>query len=308
MASMKMTQPKILIVGGHGFIGKHVAAHALRLGWDVTSLSLQHRQNNGDLKTISADITKFNELEQALHQKKFDYVINCGGYIHHALFSQGGLSSLESHFIGVVNLTQILDRSTLRAFINLGSSDEYGNNPAPQDESQREAPLSPYSLGKTASTHFLQMLHRTENFPAITLRLFLTYGPGQNDERFLPQIIKGCLQDRSFPTSAGEQLRDFCFIKDTVDALFIALDKPAAHGEVINIASGQAVSIRHMIETVRNLIGQGQPQFGKIPYRTGENKALYANISKAYALLGWQPSTSLTEGLQQTINYYRQDQ
>lgn len=64
-------------------------------------------------------------------------------------------------------------------------------------------------MGKVAATHFLQMLYRTENFPATILRLFLTYGPGQDGRRFLPQVITGCLEGRSFPASEGKQLRDF---------------------------------------------------------------------------------------------------
>ena len=66
------------------------------------------------------------------------------------------------------------------------------------------------------------MLHRTESFPATILRLFLTYGPGQNNLRFLPQIIKGCVNNQSFPTSAGEQLRDFCYVEDVVNAILLS--------------------------------------------------------------------------------------
>ena len=67
------------------------------------------------------------------------------------------------------------------------------------------------------------MLYKTEKFPVIILRLFLTYGPGQGSEKFLPQIIVGCLRDKKFPTSQAEQLRDFCFVEDTVSAIHLAL-------------------------------------------------------------------------------------
>ena len=101
--------------------------------------------------------------------------------------------------------------------MNIGSSDEYGSNRAPQNEMQRESPISPYSFGKTASSHFLEMLNRIDNFPSCSLRLFLVYGPGQNDHRFIPQIIEGCLSDNIFNTSKGEQIRDFCFVEDIVE-------------------------------------------------------------------------------------------
>jgi nucleoside-diphosphate-sugar epimerase len=150
------------------------------------------------------------------------------------------------------------------------------------------------------------MLHRTEAFPATTLRLFLTYGPGQNGRRFLPQIISGCLQDKTFPVSAGGQLRDFCHVRDTVAAVFAALQSPAARGEVINIGSGKPVSIRKMIELVQALVGSGRPEYGAIPYRAGENMELYPDISKARRLLDWRPKVELEIGLQETIRWVKE--
>ena len=299
----------LLVVGGNGFIGRHIVNHAAGLGWDVTSLNLSLRPggevNSQGVRYVAADIANRDALRETLKEASFEYVVNCGGYIDHALFFSGGRNVFDIHFEGVLNLVEILNRNVLQAFVNIGSSDEYGNNPAPQIETQREAPIYPYSMGKVAATHFLQMLYRTEKFPATILRLFLTYGPGQDKRRFLPQIISGCLEGRSFPTSEGQQLRDFCFVQDTVAAVFAALDCPAARGEVVNIGSGQPVSIRQMIETVKRLVGGGLPQFGEVAYRPGENMSLFADISKSKALLDWEPRVSLDAGLEKTIQWFR---
>ena len=306
-----MMQPpsRLLVVGGNGFIGRHLVNHAAGLGWDVTSLSLRLRLGSEELspgaRYVAADITNGAALKEALKDRSFEYVVNCGGYIDHTLFMGGGRNVFDTHFGGVLNLVEYLNRDVLQAFVNIGSSDEYGNNAAPQIESQREAPISPYSLGKVAATHFLQMLHRSESFPATTLRLFLTYGPGQDDRRFLPQIIRGCLEGQPFPVSKGEQLRDFCYVQDAVDAIFATFARPAAKGEVINIASGQPVSIRQMIESVQRLIGRGEPRFGEVAYRPAENMSLFADISKAKALLVWQPRVTLDKGLEKTIQWFR---
>lgn len=300
-------QTRLLVVGGRGFIGRHIVNHAVGLGWAVTSLNLlsQHAEeaNLASVRHVAADIADGDALKEALSASSFEYVVNCGGYINHALFFNGGRRVLDAHWRGVLNLVEVLDRDVLQAFINIGSSDEYGNNPAPQIETQREAPISPYAAGKVAATHFLQMLHRTDGFPSTTLRLFLTYGPGQDDRRFLPQIIHGCLEGQSFPVSAGQQLRDFCFIQDVVEAVFAVFSRPAAMGEVINIASGVAVTIRDVIETVRSLVGRGIPQYGAIAYRPGENMKLYADISKAKEVLGWEPRITLGMGLEKTIRW-----
>lgn len=255
----------------------------------------------GSENYISADLRDRDGLAKALEGLTFDYVVNCGGYIDHRPINAGGGSVIEAHFTGVLNLVAGLDRSILRTFVNIGSSDEYGAASAPQTEEQREAPISPYSLGKTASTHLLQMLHRTEGFPAITLRIFLTYGPGQDNRRFVPQIATGCIEGRAFPTSGGEQLRDFCYIEDVVDAIFATFDNRAAAGEVVNVGSGQPVAIREVVTMIRNMVGQGAPQFGAVPYRAGENMALYADTAKAKQLLGWSATTDLATGLHRTI-------
>ena len=199
---------------------------------------------------------------------------------------------------------KILPRRRLKRFVQIGSSDEYGNATAPQHEDQREHAISPYSFAKVACTHFLQMLNRSENFPAVTLRLFLTYGPGQGINRFLPQIIRGCLDDATFPTSAGEQLRDFCYVDDSVQAILQALTHPEVEGDVFNVASGIPVSIREMVEKVRNITGSGNPQFGEVSYRNGENMSLYANISKAKRILNWQSTTNLDKGLKKSIEWF----
>ena len=198
-----------------------------------------------------------------------------------------------------------LPRENLISFVQIGSSDEYGNNPAPQLEEQREQSISPYSFSKLASTHFLQMLFRTENFPAVILRLFLTYGPGQDKNRFLPHIIHGCLAKTSFPTSAGEQIRDFCFVDDTVSAIIQALTISNIKGQIFNVASGVPVTIKDIIEKVRIIVGSGNPIYGQIPYRSNENMNLYANISKAKKKLNWNPKIDLEKGLEETISWFK---
>jgi nucleoside-diphosphate-sugar epimerase len=298
----------LLVVGGAGFIGQHVVKKALTQGFNIMVLSKNDCKAIDKLDGVtylSSDISLKASLLTRLEGKVFDYVINLGGYVDHANYLNGGDKVYDVHFNGVRNLVDCIDKSKIKGFVQIGSSDEYGNNPAPQSEIQREAPISPYSCAKVASTYFLQTLYKTENFPAVILRPFLVYGPGQGIERFIPQIIKGCINNQKFPTSKGEQLRDFCFIDDVIQAIFSSLDNDSVHGEVINIASGKPISIKKMVNTIVDMIGSGEPQFDQIAYRSGENMALYGDITKAKKLLDWKPSVGLEQGLAETIKWVK---
>ena len=297
---------RMLVVGGSGFIGSALCRIAQVRGYAVTCLSLRKpvRALEGVIYLV-ANLADGKLIKQLLADRQFEFLVNCGGYIDHRSYFSGGRDLIRAHFEGVQNLLDAVDRDCLKRFVQIGSSDEYGAAVAPQSEATREASISPYSLAKAAATHFLQMLWRAEQFPAVTLRLFLTYGPGQGEQRFLPQIIRGCLQDRRFPVSEGGQLRDFCYVDDVVEGVFHALEVPAVCGRVINLASGIPVTIRFMIEQVRSIIGKGEPDFGRIAYRTGENMALWADTSLARELLGWAPQVPLEEGLARTVRYYR---
>jgi UDP-glucose 4-epimerase len=295
---------KLLVVGGSGFIGRHIVKKALDLGFNTTSLSKNNPNEKEKLKGatyLAADITDKKNLINNLDGKVFDYVINSSGYINHSKYSNDGAKIFDAHFNGIKNLIDCLEKDKIKRFVQFGSSDEYGNNLAPQNENQKEAPISMYSVAKVASTYFLQTLYRTENFPSVILRPFLVYGPNQGNDRLIPQIIMGCINDEKFPTSEGMQLRDFLFIDDFVDVVFMTLKNNNVLGEIINISSGIPVSIKKVIHIIVDYLKSGQPQYGKIKYRDGENMKLYADIRKAKTLLNWKPKVDLETGICKTI-------
>ncbi|MBI5195860.1 MAG: NAD-dependent epimerase/dehydratase family protein [Nitrospirae bacterium] len=300
---------KILIAGGSGFIGRHLANRCSEYTPHITCLGLtgnyRGQQKSRNMRFIQADIRNKRQLKSALRNKSFDYVFNLGGYIDHTPYLEDGRKIIESHFTGLMNLIDCLDVKKLKGFVQTGSSDEYGNAPAPQQEGMREKPISPYSFAKTASSHFIQMLSNTEGFPGVVLRLFLVYGPMQDGKRFLPHIIKACLKNCSFKISEGKQLRDFCYVEDVVEALIKAAVLPSAKGHIINVASGAPVSIRQVTEKVVRLTGGGRPLWGAHQYRKGENMALYADISLAKNLLKWEPKVTFEKGLKETIEHYK---
>ena len=305
----KAKKEKILIIGGTGFIGNSILQRALKYGFHVDSVSYRKVNRTNIKKGVNyskIDISNKRQLKK-VSLVKYDYVVNAGGYINHVNMSEGGLIPLEQHFLGTVNLLECLDKSKLKKFIQIGSSDEYGNSFSPQIETSRENPISPYSLGKVASSHYLQMLYLTEKVPTTTLRIFLCYGPGQSKKRFLPFLISKCISDEKIKMTSGNQLRDFCYIDDVVDAIFLTLKNKEANGQIINIASGKSISLKELAHKVIKIIGKGRLNFGELPHRENENMSLYADINKAKKILKWSPKISLEEGLKKTIKFYKDE-
>jgi nucleoside-diphosphate-sugar epimerase len=308
LGNYNLVSDTLLIIGGTGFIGRKLALRAVKIGFKVIVLSLNKptlEQKVNHIQYIQVDIADSNLLFIKLSSVSCDYIVNLSGYINHSSFFNEGKNVINVHLVGIINILHSLNLSNLKRFVQIGSSDEYGNSIAPQTEDMRESPISPYSFAKAAASDLLQMLHKTEGIPIVILRLFLVYGPGQNYDRFMPQIIRGCFSSSNFSTSAGQQLRDFCYIDDIIDGIILALKNDEVNGKIINLASGKPIKVREVVELVQKLIGRGGADFGKIPYRTGENMALYADILKANKILDWRPNISIEDGIQRTIDYYR---
>ena len=300
-------KPHLLVVGGTGYIGYHLTLAAKKKGWKVTSISKshppKHRYING-VKYLKIDISNLKTLRKKLTDS-YTYVVNLGGYVSHISFKDRKNEVVKSHFLGLINLTKIFSNKKIKKFIQIGSSVEYGEMEAPQNENQHGLPESPYALAKLAATQFLLMLYKSKKFPVIILRFFQVYGPNQDENRFLPQVIKGCLGNKKFPTSAGNQVRDFCHIEDIISAIFLSLNVTQANGEIFNIGSGEPKKIKYIVRQICKIVGKGKAQFGRIKYRENENMRLYPNIKKARIILKWQPKIKFNKGIKTVINSYR---
>ena len=305
MASL--TKPSLLVLGGTGFIGSHIINKSVKRGWKVTCASLslpKKNKRNRKVKYYKVDLKSYFSVKKKL-SKSFDYVINLAGYINHSNSKKDYHRIVKEHFGAVKNLVKILPRENLKKFVQVGSSDEYGFAKAPQNEKTKLSPKTTYSLAKAQTTNYLKKIYKNEKYPFSIVRLFLTYGPNQKKDRFIPQVINGCLNNKEFPTTSGEQIRDFCYIDDTVSAILLILTNRKATGEVFNVASGIPIKIKTVIKLIKKIIGKGKPEFNKLKLHKRENKILYADIKKINKKLNWKPKINLLKGLKKTIKAFK---
>ena len=301
-----MNKKKILITGGTGFIGYHLAKKCLKLNWSVTSLSTKNPTKIRKLKKIKyliSDISKKSDLKKIININ-YDYVVNLAGYVDHSKKKK----TLYSHYNGCRNISEIFLRKKIKKFIQIGSSIEYGRNLSPQKENLNNTKtFSIYGKAKLMSTNYLLSLYKKYSFPVSVLRLYLVYGPYQDRNRVIPIVIDNALKSKEFDCSLGTQFRDFVYIDDVVNGIIKSLKTKKNNGQIINLGSGKPIMIKDVILKICKIIGSGKPQFGRIKFRKDEIKNLYPSIVKAKKILNWRPKVKINFGLKKTINFYKKN-
>jgi len=296
----------ILIVGGTGFIGYHLAKKSLKKGWKVASISSGKPKKIRHLKKVKyliCDITKKKLLEKKI-KKYFNYVVNLGGYVDHT----NKKKTFASHYLGCKNLIEVFLKKPPQTFVQIGSCVEYGFLKSPQKEnykSDTKLLKSTYGKAKLLSSKYVVNIFNKKNFPSVVLRLYLAYGPKQDLNRFLPVVIKSCLKNEKFPCSNGNQLRDFTHVNDVVDAIIRSLLIKEARGKIINIGSAKPKKIKNIINDIKKISKGGYPQFGEVKLRKDEILKLYPDTRRAKQILKWKPKISFQIGLKKTINSYK---
>ncbi|MBI5640901.1 MAG: SDR family NAD(P)-dependent oxidoreductase [Nitrospirae bacterium] len=307
-------QKTVLITGAAGFIGSHLARRLVSEGAEVHVLlkkESSHARISDIAKRLSVwygDLRDFESICGCLRKARPQVIYHLAAFRDVSRDFRLIDSMIDINIRGTMNLLRgvIDEKIDLTGFVNTGSSEEYGDGPVPFREDQREVPVSPYSASKVAASYFCQMAHKSLDLPVVTLRPFLTYGPGQADDMFIPSLIRHCLEKKDFAMTAGDQTREFNYIDDIVDAYLLAGVTPSAHGKIINIGNGTEYTVRDVAGKIVAMMGSPiRLLIGALDKRPGEAVHFYCDDKNARQLLNWQPKTGLDEGLKKTIEWYR---
>ncbi len=305
MANLKKN---LLVIGGTGFIGFNLLKKAKKLGFSLTSISLKKPEKSkylSGVKYLKLDISKKKQLKKI--KNNFDYIVNAGGY--------GGLDNnfknlkgiYSAQYTGVKNLASFFLNKNIRKFVQIGSSLEYASSSGINSENVKiKNPITIYGRAKLYSTNYLKFLYKIYDFPVVILRLYQVYGPIQKRNRIIPYIINSIIEKKNIYTTKGDQIRDFCYIDDVVDAIIKSLESKKSNGEIINIGLGKGYKVKNVLKKIFSFF----PEYNikkkvKKSIVSTQTKKLVPSIKKAKKILNWKPKINFDQGIKLTISSFK---
>ena len=305
-----MSTRTVLVTGGAGFIGSHLVDRLLSLGYRVVvvdDLSTGRLQNlNKGAVFHHASITRPG-MEEIFEREQPSIVDHHAAQVSVTQSVKDPAKDAEINIQGTLNLIELSCRYGVDKFILSSSGGSMYGEPQylPCDELHPVNPLSPYALSKHVAEQYLALYRRTYRLSYVSLRYGNVYGPRQDPHGeagvvaiFSMAMLEG-KQPRIFGT--GEQERDFIYVDDVIDANILAME--AGQGEY-NIGTGQPTSVNKIFEIIKGVIKyKWSPVFG--PSRPGEVHKISLSSSKFESEFGWTPKVSLSQGISETVEYFR---
>ncbi len=314
----------ILVTGGGGFIGGHLAESFVEAGHDVTAVDILEpfydlglKEHNVDAARQAAEDTGSYEFiegsvtDVALVERLVEDV----DVIYHQAAQAGVRASVEEptkvteyNINGSQTILEAARKHDVDRVVNASSSSVYGKPQyLPYDEDHPTEPVSPYGASKLAVEHYARVYNEVYGLPTVSLRYFTVYGPRMRPNMAISNFVSRCTRGLSPEVYGdGKQTRDFTYIEDIVDANCRLLTDDSADGEIMNIGSTDNIDIATLAEVVRDEIDPGL-DIKCTEAREGDAEHTHADISKATELIGYEPTRDIREGVSEFISWYDQN-
>ena len=315
----------ILVTGGAGFIGGHLAESFVTDGHTVTAIDILEpfydiglKEHNIEVAQYAAENTDggYNFVEGSVTDTELvDRLMAETDVVYHQAAQAGVRASVEEptkvtkyNINGSQTILEAARKYDIDRVVNASSSSVYGKPQyLPYDEAHPNEPVSPYGVSKLAVEHYARVYNEVYGLPTVSLRYFTVYGPRMRPNMAISNFVSRCM--RGEPPEIygdGEQTRDFTYIADILDANHRLLTDDSADGEAMNIGSTDNISITALAEAVRDAI---DPTLD-IKYtaaRDGDAEHTHANIEKATRLIGYEPTRDIRDGVNEFISWYEQN-
>lgn len=308
-----ITRSSVLITGGAGFIGANLVNKLLDFKYNNVNLIVRESTVLWRLKTAlpkihlhKVDLLDMDNLKKTIEK------VNPSIIFHLATYSayrnqEAALEMIETNIKGTLNLLISSQDINYDIFVNTGSSSEYGIKEKPMKEDDLLKPVSFYAATKSSATLLCQAFSKEYKKPIVTLRPFSVYGPYEENDRFIPTIIKAIIENKPISLTPGRERRDFIYIADIIDIYIKTIKKGnKLSGEILNMGTGKEFTNDEVVDMLFKVANKKvQINKGSFPARLWDNSHWVSDISKTKKLLNWKPQNTLLDGLKKTYDWYK---
>ncbi|MFH0897113.1 MAG: SDR family oxidoreductase [Candidatus Bathyarchaeota archaeon] len=303
----------MVVTGGAGFIGSHLAEALLREGAEVTVLddlssgresNLEHCMKDKNFKFSRRDIRGGKSISKMF--REVDAVLHEAAQVSINKSVEDPITTNDINVNGTLNVLKACVDNKVKRLVFASSCSVYGDSEAlPIREDTALNPISPYAASKLAAENYVRAFYKIYGLETACLRYFNVYGPRQTLGPYsgVIPILIDCLLRGKRPVifGNGEQTRDFVNVNDIVEANLCALKSNQASGEVFNVATGYATSINELVQLLQKITGKTKLKPKHAEPRTGDINHSYADIKKSEKLLGYKPKICLSHGLTELV-------
>lgn len=302
---------RVIITGATGFVGANLARRLLHEGHyihlfvqkDYKPWRIESIRNDVNLHVI--DFCDIEGLSSLISNIKPDWVFHLAA--HGAYSSQTNIQRIiRSNIIGTINLVEACLQIGFEAFVNTGSSSEYGFKNHAASEMEWIDPNSFYAVTKASASLYCRYIAQKHSVHISTLRLYSVYGPYEEPTRLIPTLILYGLKNE-FPKLVNPDIaRDYIFVEDVIDAFILAASLPSLeYGSIYNVGTGTQTSLKEVVGVVKQSMHiTNLPEWGSMPNREWDTNVWVANIDKIQNDLGWQSQNIFEKGLELTLKWF----
>ena len=304
---------RALVTGGTGFAGANLVRRLLGEGHEVHLLVRQGSQEwrldgiRDAVRLHAADLADAEGLAGLVAAIRPDWVFHLAA--HGAYASQTDPRQMvATNVVGTANLVEACLRTGFEAFVNTGSSSEYGFKDHPPVETERLEPNSHYAVTKAAATLYCRYTAQGRGVRLPTLRLYSVYGPYEEPTRLLPTVVLRGLVGELPPLVDPDVARDFVYTEDVCAAYLLAATRDDQEaGAVYNVGTGVQTTLREVVEVARRVLGiAAEPEWGSMPNRRWDTSTWVSDSRKLRRELGWEPRYSFEEGFRALVDWFRE--
>ena len=300
----------ILVTGGAGFIGSNLLHHLIKVvdGEIVCVDKLTYASNR---KNIPEDVAFYafdiasKDVETVFSRHNITTVFHLAAESHVDNSIKDCSEFIHTNILGTVNLLNLSLKYEVEKFIHISTDEVYGSIESGSfTEKSNYTPRNPYSASKAASDHFAMSYHNTYGMPVIVTNCSNNYGPRQHLEKMIPKTITNLLARKRVPIYGdGNQIRDWIYVQDHCEAL-VEVWKTGKVGQKYNIGGKYEIKNIDLVKTIISTMNMSENMIEYTQDRPGHDRRYSTDITKISSELKWSPRFSLSEGLNNTIEWY----